>query len=594
MMICLSGCAGVVDESVTDLPNDPFVPPAGPPGDPGGGMDGGFIVDPDSLRARVSSELTWIGTAVNTDVLRDEAPYGQNLGREFNSVTPENVMKWGIIHPEPQRWDFAAADALVAFAEEHHQAVRGHTLVWHDRLPTWVNQAMSASDLSSAIQSHIDTLVGRYRGKVKIWDVVNEAIDDSGQFRSAPFYSKLGAGYIDEAFRRARAADPDALLAYNDSNIEIANAKSDAVYALLQRMRADGVPVDVLGMQFHVRAYEFAEFHFTETKIRENIRRFVALGLKVHITELDVRLSDLNASLDEKLQYQRDIYQAIVNICRSEPGCDGVTTWGVTDKHSWIDAFYGPDDPLLFNDAYVRKPAYEGVRDGLQGLAGRGFDLGLDTACGRTLVGHPLCESFEAVTRPNSFGWYPIEDGGGTVSLSSTRYRGKQALRARTTPSANSAAFMGRGVFGGKTSGNIYARAYIYVPASITLGTGTINVMNVGETQPPYQGVAFALTGNNQVQLGLTTANQYISSAANAFKRNEWTCITMRVTAGASGSAAIAVNGAIAVSRNALDTLPAGGYGHAQAGIVYITPGHPATEVFIDEFAVSTSPLGCD
>ena len=336
--------------------------------DPGDG-DGGdpYVIDPASLRAATTADLPIVGAAVDMTALAMDADYAALLAREVNQVTPENVFKWEVIHPTAATWDFAQADALVAFAEANQQSVRGHALVWHQQLPAYV-ASLSANALEAALAQHITTAVDHFEGHVVTWDVVNEAIGDDAQMRPTVFYNLLGAGYIASAFRTARAADSTVKLAYNDYNIEVVNAKSDAVYTLLASLKADGVPIDVVGMQFHVNATDFANGTITGPLIRQNIQRFAALGLEVHITELDVRIAGLAGNKATRLAYQQDVYHTITRVCVSEPGCSALTTWGITDRYSWIDAFFGPDDPLLFDDSLVAKPAFTGVRDALQSL----------------------------------------------------------------------------------------------------------------------------------------------------------------------------------------------------------------------------------
>src|SRR6187397_2115581 len=164
----------------------------------GGNGDGGPAAD-DPLRSWTSPELPVIGAAISASALADDDAYAQLAARELNSVTPENAMKWGITEPTQGEPVWGDADALVAFAEENQQRVRGHTLVWHNQLPGWVTDALSAEQLGAAMDARIDALVARYRGRVATWDVVNEAIDDSGQPRDTVFLRTLGIGYIERA-----------------------------------------------------------------------------------------------------------------------------------------------------------------------------------------------------------------------------------------------------------------------------------------------------------------------------------------------------------------------------------------------------------
>jgi len=219
---------------------------------------------------------------------------------------------------------------------------------------------LSSADLRAAFESHIRSVAEHFRGRVYAWDVVNEAVADDGSgLRDTVFRQKLGDQYIADAFRIARQADPQALLFYNDYGGEALNQKSNRIYELVQNLRTQGVPIDGVGLQMHITASNPPG----DANVASNMRRLAALGLLVNISEMDVRIRDLPAQT--KLETQRSVYRSIVAVCVAEPRCDGVTFWGFTDAHSWIDAQFGADDPLLFDDQYGAKPAYYGVQDAL-------------------------------------------------------------------------------------------------------------------------------------------------------------------------------------------------------------------------------------
>jgi GH35 family endo-1,4-beta-xylanase len=325
------------------------------------------VVQPDSLRFSAIDAGKRIGTAVNTPPLGSEVLYDQTVRLEFSELTPINSMKWGPIHPTPTTWNFGPADTIVAFAERHGQSVKGHTLVWHSQLPAYmIDGGLSPTQVRAAMTNHITTLVGRYRGRVRAWDVVNEAMEDgmTGGYRNTVFFRAMGSGYIAEAFRLARAADPDAGLIYNDYLNDNLAPKSNRIFAMVAGLVDAGVPITSIGLQMHIQATDYdtpAELAL----LASNMARYRALGLKVNISELDVRIANAPGLLPSRLQLQRRVYHDVVEVCMREPACEGVTTWGFTDKYSWIDAFFGPDDPLLYDEQYVRKPAYWGVRDAL-------------------------------------------------------------------------------------------------------------------------------------------------------------------------------------------------------------------------------------
>jgi endo-1,4-beta-xylanase len=317
--------------------------------------------DPDPLRADAAAAGKWIGAAIQSGYL-SEAPYTRTLARHFDYVTAEYEMKWDPVELNPGVYGFAGADAIVAFAEQNRMRVKGHALLWHEALPDWV-RALPAGELRATVEDHIRTVAGRYRGRIAVWDVVNEAVADDGSgLRDTVFLQKLGDGYLELAFRVAHEADPDALLTYNDYGAEGLGRKSDEVYALVRRLKERGVPIGGVGLQMHVAAQNRPP----SADIAANMRRLAALGLVVNISEMDVRIKDVAGDRDTRLAVERREYQDIVAVCVAEPACQAVTFWGFTDLHSWIDGFFGADDPLLFDEAYAAKPAFFGVQDALR------------------------------------------------------------------------------------------------------------------------------------------------------------------------------------------------------------------------------------
>ena len=207
------------------------------------------------LRDLATQRRFFIGTAVNTRALAgDETIYREVLKREFNMLVGENMMKYGELCPSEGHYNWTAADALVEFAEANDMRLRGHTLVWHHQLPSWLaSRTWTAPEVQDLLEQHIKTVVGRYRGRILAWDVVNEAIADEGGYRTYSFwYRHLGPEYIPMAFRWAREADPHAILYYNDYSSEDISPKSDAIYDLVRELKQAGVPVDGVGWQMHV------------------------------------------------------------------------------------------------------------------------------------------------------------------------------------------------------------------------------------------------------------------------------------------------------------------------------------------------------
>jgi len=313
---------------------------------------------PDPLRGAAGARL--VGAAVQSSYLSDSR-YTAVLARHFNYVTAEYEMKWDPIERTRGSEDFSGGDAIVAFAAAHGMQVKGHALVWHQALPSWVT-SLDAATLKTEFERHIRSVASHYRGRVIAWDVVNEAIDDIGfGLRNSIFRQQLGDGYIADAFRIAHDADPQALLFYNDYGGEGSGGKSDAIYELVRGLVSQGVPIDGVGLQMHVRAGAPPP----DTAVASNMRRLAALGLRVNVSEMDVRVGDIGGATAANLDTQKAVYHATTAACVAEPACHGVTFWGFTDAHSWIYNQYGPDAPLLFDAQYAPKPAFYGVLDAL-------------------------------------------------------------------------------------------------------------------------------------------------------------------------------------------------------------------------------------
>ena len=312
------------------------------------------------------------------DPLTTDALYASTLGTQYSMVEPENNMKWATIHPAQTTYNFGPGDELVTFAQAHQMQVRGHNLAWEVYNPAWVNTlAMTATPaaMSAVLQDHINTVVSHYKGQVFAWDVVNEAVSDSQTgtgtamkdsiWYNQPGIGVTGTGYVEQALRWAHVADPNALLFYNDYNIEDQGAKFNAVYAMVKDFVTRGVPINGVGIQMHIDTGSYP----SSAGFAKNIQMLNALGLQVHITEMDVRIpvdSSGNATA-ANLQAQAATYQRILTVCLQNPGCTAFQTWGFTDKHSWIPSSYpGFGDALPFDVNYQPKPAVTSLISTLQ------------------------------------------------------------------------------------------------------------------------------------------------------------------------------------------------------------------------------------
>jgi endo-1,4-beta-xylanase len=313
-----------------------------------------------TLRSLADRNRLRIGTAVNMDALANDPVYRDRIAAEFNSVTAENVMKWGPLEPERGVLNFGPADALMAFARANNQKVRGHTLLWHNQLPNWLTSGVAdgsidADELRSILRQHIFDVVRHFRGRIYQWDVVNEVIDDNAQLRNTIFLQLLGPGYIADVFRWAHQADPTAKLYLNDYNVEGISPKSDAYYELAKQLLRDRVPVHGMGIQGHLGV----QFGFwPASTVAANMKRFEALGLETSVTEADVRM--IMPPDTVKLQAQAHGYSTLIQGCLLAKRCTSFTVWGFTDKYSWVPGvFTGQGAANLLDENFGNKPAYD-------------------------------------------------------------------------------------------------------------------------------------------------------------------------------------------------------------------------------------------
>ena len=353
----------------------------------------------DSLRDLGARVELRIGTAATPLDLSDPT-LSQITSGQFSVLTPENEMKWQVVEPQQGTFNWTGADNIVNFAEAHGERVRGHTLVWHNQLPSWLTKGVadgtiSDSQLRDLLHRHITTEVSRYRGRIWQWDVVNEMLTDSNPSQVNPndfWVSHLGPGIIADAFRWARAADRRAVLCYNDYNIageDGSNAKFDAAFSLVQSMLAQGVPIDCVGDQGHLDL----QFGFDPDRMTQDLQQYASLGLKVAITEADVRTfvetTDSNQSpivspTDPTPSHTAnpagaDWYVGMLQSCLSVQACISFTVWGFDDSESWVPGtFHGEGDADLYDVNLNPKPQYTAVRQTLSLAPGAPNRLGRD------------------------------------------------------------------------------------------------------------------------------------------------------------------------------------------------------------------------
>jgi endo-1,4-beta-xylanase len=307
-----------------------------------------------------------MGASVGISLMKNNAKYSGVVSKEYNSITAENAMKFGALHPAENIYNWADADYLVAYAQANGKRIHGHTLNWYQNLPAWVtNFSGDSIAWEKMLKDHIQTVVARYKGKVSSWDVVNEYFNDDGTIRTSVWVKNLGPDYIARCFQYAHEADPGALLFYNDYGHEYSSAKRTAIGKLINAFKERNIPIHGIGMQFHMTYTQ------TDANISAAINFAAATGLRVHISELDVRVNNnkvqgltFTAAMADQ---QADRYKQVVKVYNTipKPQQFGITTWNVGDADSWVPSWQGaPDWPLPFDANYLRKPAYKAIIEG--------------------------------------------------------------------------------------------------------------------------------------------------------------------------------------------------------------------------------------
>jgi endo-1,4-beta-xylanase len=324
-----------------------------------------------------------IGTALSkTQIEEQDSMAAALVLQQFNAITPENIMKGEIIHPEWNRYSFDLADKIVAYAKKNNIKVNGHTLIWHSQLPAFMRDMQDADSVKQYFTNHINTVAGRYSGQVFSWDVVNEALNEDGSMRKSIFLDKLGPDFVTEAFRLTQAASPNTELYYNDYNNEQPQKRAGCI-ALIKKIQAAGVRIDGVGIQGHWRASDIPL-----KDIEEGIIEYSKLGIKVMFTELDLGVLPNPWDGDAADVNIKSIYSAKMNpyvnglpdsmqvkltkgyenlfklFLKHKDKISRVTFWGVNDEQSWLNGWPIPgrtNYPLLFDRDFKPKPAFDAV-----------------------------------------------------------------------------------------------------------------------------------------------------------------------------------------------------------------------------------------
>ena len=332
----------------------------------------------------------YIGAALNYQQVAGQDSIAEGIvSTQFNTITPENQLKWERVHPLPDKYNFGPVDQFVEYGESHNMFMVGHTLVWHQQTPAWVFQdeegnPATAEVLEQRMRDHIQTVMGKYKGRIQSWDVVNEALEMDGSWRDTEYYRIMGESYVAKAFRIAREADPEAELYYNDYDIWKPE-KRDGVVRLVNELEAQGIKVDGIGIQGHW-GLDWPDLD----ELEKSIIAFAKVTDKVMITELDMNilpaawdhigadisknfeLSDAlnpwpDALPDSMQQKLTDRYRDLFALFQKHSDkVNRITFWGVTDKGSWLNNWPVRGRtayPLLWDRQGNPKPAYNAVVD---------------------------------------------------------------------------------------------------------------------------------------------------------------------------------------------------------------------------------------
>jgi endo-1,4-beta-xylanase len=333
----------------------------------------------NSLQAHAQRHGLIAGAALAVRALEEDPAMQELIAEQYGILVPENDLKWRALRPTQKDYDFAASDALIDFAAKHKILVRAHTLVWHNSVPDWLRNQKSAMDVRQLLVEHIHTVMGRYRGRVHSWDVVNEAIlPADGQpdgMRKSFWYESAGPDYIELAFRTAREADPHAKLTYNDYGVEYDSdeqaERRRLILNLLHRLQQTKVPLDAVGIQSHIKAGS----PYTLGKgLSDYIASIRSMGLEVYLTEMDVNEDDLPyEDVARRDQAIAETYRKFLEVALASPAVKLMLTWGVSDRRTWLNDGpthhrkqpNRPQRSLPFDAAYRPTPAFFAIRDAI-------------------------------------------------------------------------------------------------------------------------------------------------------------------------------------------------------------------------------------
>jgi endo-1,4-beta-xylanase len=332
-----------------------------------------FVVDGNTgLGKRAAAKGLLYGGASDRALLSSNPMLAKSFAKECSILVSEDDLKWQPLRPTPNTFDFSKGDWLLQFARRHEMQFRGHVLVWHQRMPTWFKEVVNRQNAEKFLLDHIATVAGRYAGKLHSWDVVNEAVRPGdgradGLRTNTPWLELLGPDYIELAFRGAAAADPKALLVYNDTNLEYDTPDDEArrkfVLQLLEKLKSRGTPVQALGIQGHLRG---DETRFNPHKLSKFLSDVASMGLKILVTEMDVEDYKLPQDILVRDRKVANAYYDFLSVVLDEPAVEAIVTWGLSDRYTWLADYRPRSDkapvrPLPLDEQMKRKAAWNAI-----------------------------------------------------------------------------------------------------------------------------------------------------------------------------------------------------------------------------------------
>lgn len=316
----------------------------------------------ETIASRASKKGLDIGTAFGSDIFN---PEDQERIKEFSNIlVAENFMKCANLRPNAKFWNWSDIDHAIEFAQANNIQMKFHTMFWHQQNSSFVSNISTKEDALAFMDDHIKTIMEHLKGKIKVYDVVNEMFEEDGSFRQSKWYNLIGEEYLAHALTVARSCDPDAKLYLNEYNNEcVGYPKADAMFNFVKKLKESGVPIDGIGMQLHLST----DLPFNPDAIRANCRRYADIGIEISFSEVDVRLPASKFNDEAEVKKQEEIYTTLLDIALTEPNVKSFIVWGMYDRTNWVPAtFGGYGNACIYDMEYNKKPVYNALFEKLK------------------------------------------------------------------------------------------------------------------------------------------------------------------------------------------------------------------------------------